>query len=223
MRFIRFAISLLILNNFAFPALAAPACLQPGDSQAFNIVGLKSTLMVAALSCGLSKDYDIFMTRFQPQVQEAQKGMDGFFMRQGGLAGQVLEDDFTTLLANNESDAAVHAGSAFCAQAAKRFAKVAALAGSMDFIAYAGTLKLAVAPGSPVKCPAAPPVMVASTAPPAARPEPKLVKAKHPAPRFAAVAKPLGTPKAAAAPKPVPAPQEASAAAPAPFMVAQTI
>ncbi len=185
------------------PAIAAPACLQPGEVHGFNIIGLKSALMVGALSCDMEKNYDGFMVKFQPQILEAQQQMDHYFVRAGGLAGQALEDQFTTQLANSESDAAAAQGAAFCGQAAKQFATAAGLGGTLDLISYAVKLNLAAPPGAPAQCPAAPPVVVASAAPP----KPRTVAPK--------------LPRLAAAHKPHPA--APSAPPPSPFMVAQTI
>src|ERR1700686_4440366 len=71
--------------------------------QAFNIIGLKSALMVAALSCNQQQRYDAFMTQFHPHILEEQHVMDAYFRRMGGRYGQTKEDTFVTLLANNQS------------------------------------------------------------------------------------------------------------------------
>jgi hypothetical protein len=198
-------IALLFANNFAVPALAAPACLQPGEAQAFNIIGLKSNLMVDALSCGMAKNYDLFMTKFQPQVLDAQHLMDNYFVRQGGLAGAAMEDSFVTQLANSESGAAAQKGSVFCGQAAKQFAQVGALGGTMDLVSMAVSLKLAAPPAGSGICPAAPPVVVASAAQPAVQaPRPRLVP--HKVPHVMVAQKP-----------------RAPAPAVSPYMMAQTI
>lgn len=208
MRRTRIIFSLAIFSNFVtsacLPAFAAPACLQPGEAQGFSIIGLKSALMVDALTCNLGQNYDSFMIKFQPQILDAQHQMDGYFERAGGLAGQALEDQFTTQLANGESDAAAGQGAGFCGQAAKQFAAVAGLGGTMDLLSYAVQLKLASPPGAPGLCPAAPPVVVASAPPP----KPGLAAPK-PTVRVAAVHKPHH-----AAPVTPP---------PSPYMVAQTI
>ena len=74
--------------------------------QAFNVVGLKSALMVAALSCNEQDKYDAFMTSFHPHILAAQHTMDAYFHKASGpYSGQKMEDNFVTLLANNQSDA----------------------------------------------------------------------------------------------------------------------
>ena len=205
MRHARILFSLIFAGNFITaawtPAFAAAACLQPGEAQGFNIIGLKSVLMVDALSCDMGKNYDGFMVKFQPQILAAQHQMDAYFERAGGLAGQGLEDQFTTQLANSESDTAAAQGAAYCGQAAKQFTAVSGLGSTMDLLSYAVRLNLAAPPGTPGICPAAPPLVVASAAPPKPR-----AAAPKPASRVAALHKPHpATPP------------------PSPYMVAQTI
>ncbi len=216
MRCVRNIFYLIIAGNFVAsvcsPAVAGPVCVGAGESQSFNIIGLKSTLMVDALSCGMNQNYDSFMVKFQPQILQAQHQMDDYFVRAGGLAGQSLEDGFTTQLANSESDAAAAQGAGFCGQAAKQFAAVAGLGGSIDLVGYAVKLSLANPPTA-AQCPAAPfvpappPVVIAELAQPAAvaAAHPKLVKHKHAPTEMAAAPKHPNTPP------------------PSPYMLAQTI
>lgn len=101
--------------------------------QAFNVVGLKSALMVAALSCNQQDKYDAFMTSFQPHILAAQHTMDAYFHKASGpYSGQKMEDNFVTLLANNQSDAGITEGSDFCLNNAAEFNAVLALRTSSD-------------------------------------------------------------------------------------------
>jgi hypothetical protein len=95
--------------------------------QAFNVIGLKSALMVGALSCGQQSQYDTFMSTFQPHILAEQHVMDTYFHRVGGGAGQSREDDFVTLLANNQSVSAETQGSFFCLNTSAEFKAVLAL------------------------------------------------------------------------------------------------
>ena len=95
--------------------------------QAFNVIGLKSALMVGALTCDQRRQYDVFMTTFQPHILAEQHVMDGYFRRVGGRAGQNREDDFVTLLANNQSVNAQAQGSVFCLNTSAEFNAVLAL------------------------------------------------------------------------------------------------
>jgi hypothetical protein len=96
--------------------------------QAFNVIGLKSALMVAALSCGQQDKYDTFMTSFQPHVLAAQHVMDAYFRKvSGGRNGQKAEDNFVTLLANNQSVSGIAQGSTYCLNNTAEFNAVLAL------------------------------------------------------------------------------------------------
>ncbi len=94
--------------------------------QAFNIIGLKSALMVGALSCNQQDRYDQFMTEFQPHILAEQHVMDAYFRRIGGYRGQKEEDSFVTLLANNQSLSGNGAGN-FCLNNSAEFDAVLAL------------------------------------------------------------------------------------------------
>lgn len=96
--------------------------------QAFNVVGLKSALMVAALSCNEQPQYDAFMHSFQPRVYAAQQTMDAYFHKASGpYSGQKMEDTFITNLANNQSVAGIAQGQQFCLNSLAEFNAVLAL------------------------------------------------------------------------------------------------
>ncbi len=92
--------------------------------QAFNVIGLKSALMVGALTCGQQDRYDAFMTAFQPHVLAEQHVMDAYFRR---IGGQAKEDDYVTLLANNQSVNSEAEGALFCLNSAAEFKAVMSL------------------------------------------------------------------------------------------------
>ncbi len=96
--------------------------------QAFNVISLKSALMVAALSCADQPKYDAFMTRFQPHVLAAQHVMDAYFHKASGpMSGQQMEDNFITLLANNQSISGIGQGRIFCLNSQAEYVAVSAL------------------------------------------------------------------------------------------------
>jgi hypothetical protein len=114
--------------------------------QAFNIIGLKSALMVGALSCNMQDKYDAFMTEFQPHILDEQHVMDAYFKRTGGHYGQTREDTFVTLLANNDSVTGIAQGSIFCLNNTAEFNAVMALQSPADLDAF--VTDQAPAPGS---------------------------------------------------------------------------
>lgn len=96
--------------------------------QAFNVVGLKSALMVAALSCNEQPQYDAFMHSFQPHVLAAQHTLDAYFYKASGpYSGRKMEDTFITNLANNQSVSGIAQGRAFCLNSQTEFKAVLAL------------------------------------------------------------------------------------------------
>ncbi len=100
---------------------------QQDVQQAFNVIALKSALMVAALTCNQQVQYDQFMTSFQPHVLDEQHVMDAYFKRIGGYYGQAREDDFVTLLANNQSVSGIGQGGMFCLNNTAEYKAVLAL------------------------------------------------------------------------------------------------
>ena len=121
--------------------------------QAFNVVGLKSALMVAALSCNDQPQYDAFMHSFQPHVLDAQHTLDTYFHKASGpYSGQKMEDTFITNLANNQSVSGIAQGQRFCLNSQAEFKAVLALKTNQQLDSFVTDQP----PG---------PVVVASTAP----------------------------------------------------------
>lgn len=125
---------------------SAQNCMRPAEQAAFNIIAMKSTLMVDALSCDQAKAYDTFMTSFQPHILEEQHVMDGYFRRTGGLSGQAQEDQYVTLLANTQSAAGIAQGVHFCNGAGTLFTQILAFksAGDVDAFVAANPLPLPI-------------------------------------------------------------------------------
>lgn len=105
--------------------------------QAFNVVGLKSALMVAALSCDQRDQYDAFMHSFQPHVLDAQHQIDAYFHKASGpYSGQKMEDTFITLLANNQSVAGIAEGQTFCLNSQAEFKAVLAMKNQQELDSF---------------------------------------------------------------------------------------
>jgi hypothetical protein len=124
--------------------------------QAFNVIGLKSALMVAALSCNQQDRYDAFMNNFQPHILAEQHMMDAYFRKIGGHYGQAKEDNFVTLLANNQSVDGIAQGSIFCLNNTAEFQTVLTLKSDSDLDHFvtdqppSGIVQADAAPETPV-------------------------------------------------------------------------
>ncbi len=104
--------------------------------QAFNVIGLKSALMVGALSCGQQDRYDEFMRMYQPHILEDQHELDAYFRRIDGRVGQTREDAFVTLLANNQSVSGITKGDTFCLDNKAEFDAVLGLKSPSELDAF---------------------------------------------------------------------------------------
>ena len=113
-----------LLFAAAFVTGNASACVTPQNQEALDIAGLKSTLMVSALTCGQRSQYDQFMTRFHPYILREQHVLDAYFRARHGRAYQHYEDSYVTNLANAQSTAGIHQGSDFCAASQHLFDQV---------------------------------------------------------------------------------------------------
>lgn len=111
----------------AFMGSNAMACMVPGTQQALNVIGLKSTLMVGALTCSQRSDYDSFMTKFHPHILAEQHKVDAYFRDQHGRHFHKYEDTYVTNLANVQSTAGIHQGSNFCNASQELFTHVLSL------------------------------------------------------------------------------------------------
>ena len=108
-------------------SIQAYACMSQSSEQALDVLGLKSSLMVAALACHQHSRYNQFMLRFQPHVLAAQEQVDRFFRRRYGASSRSYEDSYVTSLANVQSIAGIREGIDYCDQTISLFNHVLAL------------------------------------------------------------------------------------------------
>ncbi len=137
-------------------ATAAEQCARPADRTAFDMQGLKSELMVTALSCGVQPRYNAFITRFHADLGVQEKALNTYFSRSYGRSGQKAHDDYVTQLANEQSSDGLKAGTAFCARNVGMFDEVQALRGASEVSSYV-TGKDIIQPVSLQDCAAAEP------------------------------------------------------------------
>lgn len=119
------------------PALAANQCGMNSARQAFDVQGLKSELMVTALSCNAQDRYNAFVEKFRPDLTAEEASLNGYFKTTYGRGAQRAHDDYITQLANVQSGQGLKAGTAFCQQRVSMFDEVAVLDTAADLGSYA--------------------------------------------------------------------------------------
>lgn len=117
-------------------AVAATQCARPADQTAFEVEGLKSELMVTALSCGAQDKYNAFINRYQADLQAQEKALNVYFRRAFGRSAQKAHDDYITQLANVQSQEGLKAGTAFCSNFVSMFDEVQSLHNGSELADY---------------------------------------------------------------------------------------
>ncbi len=107
------------------------------ESDAFDVAGLKSELMVTALSCGEQDKYNAFIAKFNPDLLAEEAALNKYFSRAFGRTAQKAHDDYITQLANVQADRGLSAGVAFCQQRGSMFDEVGSLSSANDLVEYA--------------------------------------------------------------------------------------
>lgn len=144
------AVSLTAGQVLAAP-LAQAECARPMDKSAFDVAGMKSELMVVALTCDVRDKYNDFVARYQPTLRAQEHNLDSYFHRAYGRRAQKAHDDYITLLANVQSETGIKQGTLFCRENIGLFDEVLALPKSADIVSYAGS-KAFVQPATLTTC-----------------------------------------------------------------------
>ena len=111
----RFVVSSLLAAGLLTSQMAsAQNCTRPTDKTAFDVAGLKSQLMVTAITCEATERYNSFIIRYRPNLVAAEKVLTAYFSRNFGKKAQAQQDDYITSLANSQSQNVLKAGSGFC-------------------------------------------------------------------------------------------------------------
>nr|WP_321985589.1 hypothetical protein [uncultured Lichenicoccus sp.] len=129
--------SLLAAPALTAPALAASQCGMSPAREAFDVQGLKSELMVTALSCGEQDRYNAFVAKFKPGLNDEEEALRRYFASSYGRTAQREHDDYITQLANVQSERGLAAGTSFCQQRVSMFDEVQALDTTADLGGYA--------------------------------------------------------------------------------------
>ena len=117
---------------------AQAECIRPADTTAFEVTGLKTRLMVTALTCDANSKYNDFVTRYRPELTSEDRALNTYFSRVHGRASAKQRDDYVTQLANSESQTGLKQGSLFCNTNLPIFDEVMALRGGAELANYAG-------------------------------------------------------------------------------------
>jgi hypothetical protein len=109
------------------PVPPAKICAKKDEKQAFDVTGLKTRLMVAAIVCGSTDDYNAFVKRNRTNLVAQDKDLHHYFIRAygGGRAAQSHMDSYKTDLANVQQQRRSR-DPQFCQGSAALFGAVAA-------------------------------------------------------------------------------------------------
>ena len=121
---------------------AAQPCAKPADVTAFDVAGLKTKLMVTALTCSQQDRYNDFVQRFRSELMTHERALRGYFARAFGGRAQREQDDYVTSLANTQSQSGIRQGTLFCQQNVGIFTEVLALAKGAELAGYAASKRL---------------------------------------------------------------------------------
>jgi hypothetical protein len=84
------------------PVPPAKICAKKDEKEAFDVTGLKTRLMVAAIICGSSDQYNAFIRHNRSDLIQQDKDLQKYFIRAygGSRAAQSNMDSYKTDLAN---------------------------------------------------------------------------------------------------------------------------
>ena len=113
-------------------------CAKPAEKTAFNVAAMKTRLMIAALSCGGTPQYNGFISRNRQALVTQEKALALYFTRNYGRRGQAEQDDYITALATLQAQRRTRDTDAFCKDTASLFEDVAKVKAPAELVAVAG-------------------------------------------------------------------------------------
>jgi hypothetical protein len=119
------------------PPATAPICGKPADKTAFSVAGLKTQLVVTAISCQAEEKYNDFVRRYRNDLNAQEKTLSGYFSRAYGRSATSQHDDYITNLANQTSQVGLRSGTLFCTRNLAMFDQVMALKNGNDMANFA--------------------------------------------------------------------------------------
>jgi hypothetical protein len=149
----RFMFLLTGLIALGTPAMAAQMCSNVADQSAFEVLSLRTQMILLATKCNRDQDYNKnFIVRFQPTLQANERTVLAYFRRLYGNYGQSRKDTFTTELVNAMSQQANTQGGEYCGRAGLIISELNALHSMDELAPYAAVKDLA--PAGTSMCPA---------------------------------------------------------------------
>lgn len=115
----------------------AEGCARAPEKTAFDVAGLKSQLMVTAITCEATERYNTFILRYRPNLVAEEKVLNSYFARNYGKRAQPEHDDYITSLANSQSQNGLKAGTGFCKANMAMFDEVMALRSGAELPEFA--------------------------------------------------------------------------------------
>jgi hypothetical protein len=115
----------LMATALLLPGVASAACLKTYEGTALNVAGLKSQLMVTALSCDTRDRYNTFIMAFRPTLVSEDNALNSYFSHHYRHNWRSEHDAYITQLANVQSEAGIKQGTLFCQQNVGLFDQVA--------------------------------------------------------------------------------------------------
>ena len=157
-RLARASLVAAVLAVLAVPAMAG-SCALKDEKAALDMRVLQTELIVAALNCGKSAEYNAFVNKFQAKLVMLGTSFRGYFDRVYGKNGETEMDEMVTRLANAAVIRSWDWGYAYCPTESQMFEYVlylkpdelAPFAASRPYIADHDVLPCAGSPGAPVQ------------------------------------------------------------------------
>ncbi|KMQ88111.1 hypothetical protein RF55_12460 [Lasius niger] len=118
--------------------------MSPELRRLLNISALRSEFMLIALTCNKQKEYDSFMTKFRPILQQDYQSLQIDFKKLYGGKGEMRLDQYMTDLADAASLKAAREGGNFCKTHESMFHEAEYFQTAEDLAAYAEGKNLAV-------------------------------------------------------------------------------
>jgi hypothetical protein len=146
------ALAIASIATLVEPAMAAQTCTSPADQAAYEVLSLRTQMILLATKCGRDQDYNKnFIIRFQPALQANEREVLAYFRRVYGGSGQGRKDTFSTELVNVMSHEANNQGVEFCPRAGLIINEMGALRSADELASYAAVKDLA--PAGTSMCP----------------------------------------------------------------------